>query len=465
MAGPGAFDDAISAYAQWMGGPSRKTAYVAQEAAGNPRLQALLEEAATSDTPARVFARISAEFEPPAMDRAAAVYGGRGQPGRRSAEEITREGVSEELGPYFREAPMAQVNDAQSLLNPTMGGEDLIARLEGMTPRPQYMYDLLPDTSMQFELSDLTPGQMASMNPQRAPEPDLMAAFRGDFERQGDRLAAEMSALGDDVAAQAAPSPPTAASTAPTLDAESRAYLRAAMDRASPRGADYLRGDIGLPDLRGPRALDDIEVPARSPRGAAPSRPRVSDNARTAATAAGIGALGVAANLGMRQVVDQLPAFARDPIGAMQGSSTADLAAETSPPPSVTTQEPAPIDYAQMARDKIRQANEIQLREGRITPESAALSREADALYLRAAEGRRMGNQPPIMPVEQQDAQTSAIRARRGPEGADPRSAARRILADLNAGRLPPAQRAAAQAEMQRLYRLADDYDNARRAG
>jgi hypothetical protein len=367
--------------------------------------------------------------------------------------------VAEELGPYFREAPMAQVNDAQSLLNPTMGGEDLIARLEGMTPKPQYMYDLLPDTSMQFELSDLTPGQMAAMNPPRAPEPDLMAAFRGDFERQGDRLAAEMSALGDDVAAQAAPPPPKAAPPAPTLDAEGRAYLRAAMDRAHPRGADYLRGDIGLPDLRGPRALDDIEVPTRSPRGADPSRPRVSDNARRAAAAAGIGALGVAANLGMRQVVDQIPG------GTTRGSSTADLAAETSPPPSVTTQEPAPIDYAQMARDKIRQANEIQLREGRITPESAALSREADALYLRAAEGRRAGNQPPIMPVEQQNAQTSAIRARRGPEGADPRSAARRIMADLNAGRLPPAQRAAAQAEMQRLYRMADQYDNARRAG
>jgi hypothetical protein len=65
-----------------------------------------------------------------------------------------------------------------------------------------------------------------------------------------------------------------------------------------------------------------------------------------------------------------------------------------------------------MARDKIRQANEIQLREGRITPESAALSREADALYQRAAEERRKGNHPGIMPVEQQNEQTSAIRAR-----------------------------------------------------
>jgi hypothetical protein len=92
--------------------------------------------------------------------------------------------------------------------------------------------------------------------------------------------------------------------------------------------------------------------------------------------------------------------------------STADLAAETSPPPVVTAEEPVVFDYAQMARDKIRQANEIQLREGRITPESAALSREADALYQRAADERRAGNHPPIMPVEMQNEQTSAIRAR-----------------------------------------------------
>ena len=96
-----------------------------------------------------------------------------------------------------------------------------------------------------------------------------------------------------------------------------------------------------------------------------------------------------------------------------QAFSTADLAAETAPPPSVAVQdESITLDYAQMARDKIRQANEIQLREGRITPESAALTREADALYQKAAEARRTGFHPPIMPVDQQNEQTSAIRAR-----------------------------------------------------
>lgn len=150
--------------------------------------------------------------------------------------------------------------------------------------------------------------------------------------------------------------------------------------------------------------------------------------------------------------------------------STADLAAATRPPPSVRTQEEAPavVDYAQMARDKIRQANEIQLRERRITPESAALAREADALYQRAAEARRTGNHPPIMPVEQQNEQTSAIRAQARRElasntGSDARSEARRIMSQLNAGQIPPGQQAAAKAEMNRLFAVADQQDNARR--
>lgn len=150
--------------------------------------------------------------------------------------------------------------------------------------------------------------------------------------------------------------------------------------------------------------------------------------------------------------------------------STADLAAATRPPPSVMTKEEPPlvVDYAQMARDKIRQANEIQLRERRITPESAALTREADALYQRAADARRTGNHPPIMPVEQQNDQTSAIRAQARRElaentGSDPRSEARRIMSQLNAGQIPPGQQAAAKAEMSRLFAMADQQDNSHR--
>lgn len=152
---------------------------------------------------------------------------------------------------------------------------------------------------------------------------------------------------------------------------------------------------------------------------------------------------------------------------------TADLAAESRPVPSVEAESPM-VDYSAMAREKIRQANEIQLREGRVTPESAALAREADALYQKAAEGRRTGSQPPIMPVGQQNAQTSAIRAQSAATaaanpGSDYRSQARRLLAELNAraseGNLTNGERQQMMAEINRLYALADEQANQRRAG
>lgn len=184
--------------------------------------------------------------------------------------------------------------------------------------------------------------------------------------------------------------------------------------------------------------------------------------------AMGAAALGGAAALAARQLGNA-------DLMAGQGSDTADLAAETRPVPSVATQEePAVVDYAAMAREKIRQANEIQLREGRVTPESAALANEANALYQKAAEGRRTGSQPPIMPVEQQNAQTSAIRAQASQmaaanQGSDYRSQARRLLAELNAraseGTLTAGERQQMMAEINRLYALADAQANQRRAG
>lgn len=184
--------------------------------------------------------------------------------------------------------------------------------------------------------------------------------------------------------------------------------------------------------------------------------------------AMGAAALGGAAALAARELGDA-------ELQALGGDDTADLAAETRPVPSVDTQEEPPlVDYSAMAREKIRQANEIQLREGRVTPESAALAREADALYQKAAEGRRTGSQPPIMPVGQQNAQTSAIRAQASQmasanPGSDYRSKARRLLAELNAraseGNLTNGERQQMMAEINRLYALADEQANQRRAG
>lgn len=157
-----------------------------------------------------------------------------------------------------------------------------------------------------------------------------------------------------------------------------------------------------------------------------PLRDRISDyvNPRTAAAVAALGAAGSYIGSQMfplsmrgRPEAPQVPDITSKP----RAFSTADLAAETSPPPVVLTEEEEPLTFADRARQKVRQANEIQLREGRITPESAALSREADAFYAQAAEARRSGAEPPIMPVEQQDALTGfdAIRSGRPVTGGD----------------------------------------------
>jgi hypothetical protein len=147
----------------------------------------------------------------------------------------------------------------------------------------------------------------------------------------------------------------------------------------------------------------------------------------------------------------------------MDGSmDTADLAAEQTPPPQVEVREEPLMDYSAMAREKIRQANVIQRRTGKVTPESAALSREADALYLRAAEERAAGRGQPIMPSEQSDAQTSAVRAEgqrqiSGNPGEDYHSQARRLMGRMNSGEFrSPADYSAAQREVNRLFALGD---------
>lgn len=240
-------------------------------------------------------------------------------------------------------------------------------------------------------------------------------------------------------------------------------------------------------------ALDD--VPVRSADDAVrivdevrPLRDRIGDyvNPRTAAAVAGIGAAGAYLGsqmfpllYGGRPDDEVVPDITSKP----RPFSTADLAAETSPPPSVTTLEEPPLTLADQARQKIRQANEIQLRDGRITPESAALSREADALYQQAAEARRAGREPGIMPVAEQDAMTGfdAIRAGRPvtpagiefpaqdsePTAAEYWQMAEQARAQLNQAHrsgASPQEIAALRSEHRRLLDLYDNRRN-RRAG
>jgi hypothetical protein len=355
-------------------------------------------------------------------------------------EQAARDGVAEELGPFFREAPMEQVEDAQSLLGPTLGGEDLVSRLEGMTPRPLYALDLPGDTSVRSQM-DATYGPFAF-----PPENRGLIVQGGRGVPVGGPTGSGVIVPGPTglstrvTPRQRIPGPPQrrVGTTAgvPVGEVTPRSNPRSAPE--APRrleSPDAQAERHGMEDLAESVAADEAAERIRrfdrtnlreGVRGEMDRARKVAEDVvRRSAIPVAAGAAGIAAwnalqdnDAGVDPSVAATPPQSQprrmvpDVTSKPKPFSTADLAAESSPPPSVTTAEPIMIDYSQMARDKIRQANEIQLREGRITPESAALSREADALYQRAAEERRKGNHPGIMPVEQQNEQTSAIRAR-----------------------------------------------------
>ena len=330
--------------------------------------------------------------------------------------------------------PLPQKMDAYARLGAADGADNLIKQMGRSAPQPQYMYDLLPDASMQFQISDLTPSQMADMNPPRAPQPDLMDAFRGDFERQGDRLASEMGSLSDDIAPPApAPAPPP----------------RAPDDLG--RAVDASRARSAAPQPS--RVVDDGEMPPRLARGPSRQRPPISDNARTAAKVAGIGALGAAAQLGMQGIVGPgpdglapVPNITRPP----RAFSTADLAAETSPPPQIMTQEPAPISPREQAQELMRDLNLRRREAGGEIPEAPAMMREIDRLMA-------MSNQT----------MAAASRGEVATGGNDPHMQAARLMAQRNEmlrRGMPTQQAQQMMAEIQRLQRLGDEQRNARQA-
>jgi hypothetical protein len=230
----------------------------------------------------------------------------------------------------------------------------------------------------------------------------------------------------------------------------------------------------------GPSQADVIDVPfTRVPpqRGLSVVRQadEVADGPRVPwkTIAAGIGA-----GVGVSQLVPE-EGYKTTPKAAAE-STTADLVAETRPAPKVeaTPEVPkpqvkqGPPDYSAQARQLIARANDIQREAGRQTPESIALIKEADNLYRLAAEGRSKGTQPPIMPVEKQNRQTSSIQRNAQQQiaqnqGSDYRSQARRLMAELNSrssqGNISQGEYSAMKRRIDQLFALADQEDNARR--
>jgi hypothetical protein len=424
----------------------------------------------------------------------------------RTDEQIVRDSVAEELGPFFREAPMEQVDDAFTALGRTDGGEDLLRRLEASGPRAEYSIDLPGNTQ------PLTQDVAArGFFPQTGPRfPDGGLTPIGLPERIPGGMSAD---LGPGIPA----GPPPRGFPAPF--AEPRGLVPQGPRGLVPqeRGLIPQRRELSVPEeslgdaplrLEGPEQLR-LEGP-RQPRLEGPEQLRIEGPQRARIEGPGVSAernamddLADAVNAdaarrkvprdgdfrfdaGQRRpgfharnvakgVAERLPPavagglatalgvrFALEP-GSLGDSetmaaepepyrpvpnvmrpprTTADLAAEQNPPPSVMTEGLGPREQAHALQRKL---NDMRAEAGGEVPEAVSMKREIQRLF------------------DMSDSQTNAA-ARQGvaPAGVDPLSQARGILADLNAGRIPPAQRGRAQAEMQRLYREADAQANAR---
>jgi hypothetical protein len=371
----------------------------------------------------------------------------------RTDEQIVRGSVADELGPFFREAPMEQVDDAFTALGRTDGGEDLIGRLEASAPRAEYSIPLPNNTtpafqfsdvpsspSRAFQISDLTPSQRSVMNPRRPAESDLMDAVRANFENRAAGMDADINALSADIAprgdvftqrvADGRWRPPEGPGGWPSYDqkAVARAVDAGAAQRGVPRDGDF-RFDAGQ------------RRPGFHARNVAKG---VAE--RLPPAVAG----GLAAGLGVRFAMEPGSLGDSETMGAEPATSqaTADLAAEQNPPPSVMTQEPEAMSPRDQAMAMIADLNRMRREAGGEVAEAPAMQKEINRLLGQS-------NQ-------------AAAAASRGAVavGGGPREQAQTLLSQLNAmrrqagGEVPQAQQILR--EVARLNALSDRQTNAR---
>lgn len=198
-----------------------------------------------------------------------------------------------------------------------------------------------------------------------------------------------------------------------------------------------------VPPPRRP-AIDDPEVPPRNPRGelAAPRRRQVDPRL----VAAGIGAGAAGLHMVNQYLTDGRPdggAAVADP-----SPTTADLAAESAPPPRVpvASGEPTPREQA---HELIATLNLMRRNAGGEVPEAPAMQREINRLLA-------MSNQT----------MAAASRGEVAMAGNDPHAQATRLLAQLNqmrreaGGEVPQARQI--MAEVARLQQMGDAQRNAR---
>lgn len=450
-------------------------------------------------------------------------------PAKPSTDAVERRLVEQDLGPVGEAMPQPAVRTALDEIIGAGGGDNLIERLAGMTPRPEYSLDIFSNPSILSQantdilppsagVSDVMPGAAVPSSPGTALIPAgprglattgggglIVPPGRGLATTGGPR---DLSVQGmESPAPRGLPAPnqpriegpgqrriegpaPTRPEPFVVDDGAREAYQRMADGRSVTRRgevpeddyADLVTRDLQRqPFITSPRTPDAPRDPqldaiaedyARRPGQGGGSPPgRTPPAARAPAGGGGRrnwlpGAIAAAGGAGAFKLgLDMLfpPDWGGGSMGDAEmrgdaaGSDTADLAAETSPPPRVPVAS-GELTPREQAHEMIAKLNLMRRNAGGEVPEAPAMQREINRLLA-------MSNQT----------MAAASRGEVAMAGNDPHAQATRLLAQLNqmrreaGGEVPQARQI--MAEVARLQQMGDAQRNAsttafpRRAG
>lgn len=433
--------DRFSAFAELMariGFPGRGDNLI-NAAAGNPALAARIDEVVASGDPVAAR-RLLADFmslsdNPRVAPRDPSPISD--MPVRPSTDDVQRRLVRAELGP-IGDLPMPAVSRALGDIVAADGGDELLARLAQQTPTPLYALDLSASPSVVSRADTGVPEPTATVDDLFVGAPAGPPPARG-LVPAGPRALSTGGGGGLIVPPErglATTGGPRDLSAPPRgLESPEPRRLPAPGQRRL-EGPPPRRGDgPGRPDI------DDPEVPPRTARGGgAPPRARRVD---PRLAAAGVGALATGVHM-LTSPPAERPA--REPEG--RASTTADLAAESSPPPRVPVAS-GELTPREQAHELIARLNLMRRNAGGEVPEAPAMQREINRLL-------DMSNQT----------MAAAARGEVAMAGNDPHAQATRLLAQLNqmrrdaGGEVPEARQI--MAEVSRLQQMGDAQRNAR---
>lgn len=363
------------------------------------------------------------------------------RPAKPSTDAVERRLVEQDLGPVGETMPQPAVRSALDEIIAADGGDNLIARLAGMTPRPEYSLDIFNNPSILSQANtDFPPPTAAAMDVNvgagvpSSPSTAIIPASPSGLSAGGG--GGVIVPPGRGLTTTGGPRAMSVQGMESPAPRRLPAPNQRRIEGPTPRGRD-------LPQPRR-QAIEDPEVPPRNPRGESPAPRRRQVDPRLVAAGIGAGAAGL-------HMVNEYLTEGRPAGGsavADSGPTTADLAAESAPPPRVPVAS-GELTPREQAHELIAKLNLMRRNAGGEVPEAAAMQREINRLLA-------MSNQT----------MAAASRGEVAMAGNDPHAQATRLLAQLNqmrreaGGEVPQARQV--MAEVARLNRLGDAQRNAR---